>query len=486
MSGYTRKVPRFDKEKRPVFKKIGARGVSDEAGKTPILDCDNRRSHDAGYVHDVELTTASALWDYLQKEVKIRDDAKLHEEIKKLLEYRNHLSIRDSFREAMFANTSGYEPLLADSFIKSSIPIDFFTKREISFRGRSYDYDFSPYFDGNFSLDLSKYFFSIHPLVSSTAVPPVSFEKHEAFLRKAQWQYHGRNNLATSDSDASWRELQDSLEPSLLDEDVLGGFGDWLEYFPPDNQFLLIGDTNHNNSVIKEWIVTGDYIPSLASNGFTDLVIERTIDLKDDIKAFYSGEASKDQIAALLVNGILELCKQARKHGIQIHALDRQIDAASPGKILPFRHRNDERLAEDIKKAVGDKKTAVIYGSAHFSYKNGLYDSLARSNCRVVNLHEGFKDYQDPVVKQNATYPAAYVFLLEQQTVIASRGNYLRKLAPANDSYLTHSVLPTEREKEISKFRERFDSARSVNPKKYQEFTVEDIVFRFENPLQIK
>lgn len=478
------KNPRLQKEQRSKFKRAGNREVSDDR-KIPILDCDNRRSGDAGFVHDVEQTTADALWLHLQIEAGIRELAEMCRQVERKAreEVKSLLSLGGDFVAAVGENYFAprtpeiehpYKPLLRDKKIH-------FTQNQYDtfFRSEAYEINsFKP-----LVID-PKTFFEPTPAPVPAAPPPVSFEQHEAFLSKARWRYGG--NGAPVDLDESWRALQESLEPSLLDEDVLGGFGDWLENFPADNQFLLIGDTNHDNRAIETWKNGGEYIPLLARKGFTDLVVERSIEVNDDIKALYAGYADQDQIRNLKKHGILALCLEAQRHGIQVHALDRQLDSASVKEVLPFRHHNEERLAAEIKDAVGDRKTAVIYGASHFAYENGLYDLLGRSNSRVINLHEGLKDYHDPVVKMNATYPAAYVLVLEEQTVVASKRNYGREVAPSRDDYLRDSVLPAEREKEISKFREKFDAAREADPKKYGGFTVEEIVFKYENAYWMK
>lgn len=471
MSFYA-KNPRLKKETRPTFRRAGLREIS-EGRKTPIYDCDNRRSGDVGYAHDVEETTAEGLWSHLQTELNIQELAKLYkEQAQRTSEKVENIISSFSGASASAIGKNYYKPN-PQYLLSLPNPYDFFSNS-----GNKIVFPISPI------IDLGKY----KKLFDRPApVPPssVPFEKHEAFLSQARWK-RGDNGTPPTNLDESWNALQESLKPSLLDEDVLGGFGDWLENFPLDNQFLLIGDTNHNNPALITWRNEGEYIPLLASNLFTDLVVEKSIEVNDDIKALYAGSADKDQIRNLKKQGILTLCLEAKRHGIQVHALDRQLNSEFVQEILPFRHHNEERLAGEIKDAVGDRKTAVIYGASHFAYKNGLHDLLGRSNSRVINLHQGLGDYHDPVVKMNADYPAPYVFLLEEQTVVASKRNYGREVAPTHDGYLGHCVLPAEREKEISKFRQRFDVAREANPEKYAQFTVEDIVFRYENAFKMR
>lgn len=445
-------------EPKPHFKIVGKR-VDPNGISQRFSTIDNHRSNDfGGFRHDPLWMSCDAMLSYLER--RILDDK--GQKSPALPVYKGLISgNHNGFKEAFFKIFSG---AVLNSYKLEVNPA----------------FQINPNQSGSLTRVAQK---SFSPISQSSELDPRLSDlldrlsqsyctDEEAFRRGSRW----RSLLGANNTDDAWEEFQETLKPSLAEEDVLGGFEDWLENFPPDHQYLMIGDTNHYNRNIRAWLEEGATIPALAHKGFKDIVLEMPIEIASALHAHHFRYESDQHLQELSKRNILSFCDTARKHGIRVHAFDRQIHNKPTSETYAQRHRHDEELAYDIRRTTKDRQTVVIYGAAHFSHNNGLYDLLGRQRSRVINVHEDLEDYRDPKFSMNARFPADYVFLIDSGTVIASRGVYSRQNIIQEDHYLLNSVIPAEQERECEKFRIRFTMAREKNPEKYGAYDPEEII----------
>jgi hypothetical protein len=476
---------RQKKEERPRFKVVAHHEIEGASKRdTRILNIDNRRSDSfGGYTHDVrQIITEDELWEALGKLVEQKEIA-----AKQAEKYnRHHTSSFDDFY-----NSSS----LAGAFSRSArVGSSIFSAPASGYKLPSLRNSFAEALNAPEILKIfdsitDRSFLDTLKLPEYIDFPPIemkeppfdpfkAWKEEQQFRSAASWRMKDKEKPS-----ADWIEAQKNLKPSLLDEDDLGSFDDWMDFTPLSTQYLLIGDTNHGNKAISTWLSSGVFLVKLKEKGFTDVVMERPYENKTLMESLNGGDASVlDEDVIMKHVGDREFMSKAHSLGLRVHCLDWQISNEIKTKsemisILYERHKNDEVLAEEIKKTTGDRKTAVIYGSAHFAYENGLADLLGHEKCRHVNIHENLEDYLDPLVKQNARFPAPYVYVIEEDAVIASRGRYQRDIPPAKDSYLKNVVLPSEEEKNIDKFSADFENVKSsYNSEIIKNITVDAIV----------
>ena len=292
-------------------------------------------------------------------------------------------------------------------------------------------------------------------------------ETEDAFHERSRYQL-----VLNKEMPEGWEELQESLEPSLIDEDCLGGFGEWLSG-GCDQQFILMGDTNHFDKDLRGWIFKGEYLESLKSAGVTDLVIEYSLDAQPILSRLYKGEfKSMKSLSAALKNELNEnvdvsriatLAMRAKRHGMRLHALDQDLTSfLEPGeekspKFAFNRLQKDKPLSKAIKDAVGNRKTAILYGAGHFRYETSLIEQLGQNNCRVIDLYNDLEKYRQHGVLMNAKYVSPYALITGENMVIMTRGKYMRNI-PANADQTLASVKMGLQQEEIIKFKDRIIS----------------------------
>lgn len=328
-----------------------------------------------------------------------------------------------------------------------------------------------------------KVFDEIHDKTFSQIEPEIKIPSAEEKQRKEDWEAErkfreGARYLLKSDNlvDASWTNAQKSLKPSLLDEDTLGTFEEWMDFHPPGLQYLLIGDTNHGNKNIQNWVKDGQYIEHLARKGFKHIVLERPAYLLPILEQINNGDESALSHPEIITWDLQEICTQAMRHGIKVHSFDEQVTKIRSSG-MTNRHKYDETLYEEITKATGADKTAIIYGAGHFAYKRSLSDLLGLEKCRHINIHSNLEHYMKPL-RINSIEPAPYVYVVEEAQVIASDGKYVRAIKPVRDRILMKMVVPNLQEHEQKLFDKELLAAKAENPEKYADIKSDEMVNR--------
>lgn len=285
---------------------------------------------------------------------------------------------------------------------------------------------------------------------------PIPIETDEAFHARSQYRYkHGNRNV-----DEAWDALQKTLKPSLAEEDVLGDFDTWMSRTPSDIQYLMIGDTNHSNNDIDNWIWDGAYLASLKEQGFNDLVMEWSIKYKPVLDDYFNNHNSEIFISPK----IDQLCKMAKHHGVRLHAFDEHIGtdfiSKVPNKRFGYeRFRHDQIIKQHVTDTLGDRKSAFIYGAAHFKVQRSLVELLGKDRCRSINLHADLNHYREAafISKINARYQIPYTYLIKENTAISNFGDYGRRQSLHNDE-VTCSIMMGLQEEEIVQFLERYQT----------------------------
>ncbi len=254
-------------------------------------------------------------------------------------------------------------------------------------------------------------------------------------------------------------EKNGKIKHSIHDEDVLGDFDSWVANRPDDVQYLMMGDTNHQDENVQAWINDGKYMQALKKNGYADLVIERPASAEKPVQDYIKGKIGiadlRSQLKELNVPpfSLIKLAKSAKDAGIMLHMFDEQLLDKRNTRIDTFwveRRDHDIDMAEKIKERFGDKRLAVIYGAAHFQHEGWMTDKLGKEKCAVVNVHKDLQEYKHSL-RWNVAMPAPCTLVLEEEKVVASHGRYGRNI-PANLDHVTGSIRRVEQKKEIELF----------------------------------
>jgi len=428
---------RLKKEPKPKFKAAGSK----ESRR--LFTIDNRRGDRfAGYQHNISLMTADELWDELIAEVNF---ALL------LPPKQPAANLGAAF------NSAAYRTNVARPFFEKplNIPSSTFMRNFMNVVEQTHQSDDRNRYrlepgQGSVSRELQASLASILFTRNFTNAD----EQTRQFDDRNRYRFEpGQKTVSTE-----WIALQAGLKPSLADEDVLGTWDEWVANTPPGTQFILLGDTNHYNAVIHAWLENGKYMPALARQGFKDTVVEAST------RRLRKKKALRAQAAGL---------------GVTLHAFDEQLDLKR-SQAMKTRHTNDTVLADGIKNTIGDRPAVVVYGAAHFAYIGGLHDQLGREKCRHINIHANLEDFHHSTYKPNAAFPAPYAYLIEEDTVVATFGNYQRDVKPSRDDYLKTIVIPNEQEKQIDLFKERYKDALARDPAIFGKVNPDDVIERIK------
>lgn len=469
----------FKKTKHSIKLRSGtARPNPNGEGLQRVFQIDNRRAeHFASLLHTPQdVVTADTLWEMLQK--KIRDARKL--DLSSVFELslpflRTCLNHVENPMQLSYEEYS--RPRLGDCTenFNDKVSYEIELKPLMYIEEPSLDQQFNMY-ENMSEEEIQAWNESIKKTIEkySKASKNKRINARPAVKLETEAEFHERSRyrlVSNDDVPEGWNELQESLPPSLLDEDCLGSFGDWLSRTPDDIQYILMGDTNHTNDDLASWRIGGAYLESLKFAGVTDLVLEYPLEAKPFIDAFYEGKISNQKVLSdalstvipkrLSPNVYAELIANAKQLGIRVHALDEQLlnpgDIRSP-RFMFDRCAHDKVLSERIKECVGDRKTAILYGAAHYRYEDSLIEQLGVDSCKVVDVYSDLEDYKTgspALTVSSATHVPSYAYILDKDTVVMTNGDYLRKKS-ANFDIFVESINMGAQEVEIEKFKSRF------------------------------
>lgn len=287
----------------------------------------------------------------------------------------------------------------------------------------------------------------------------------------------------------AWLEAQKLTGPSMLDEDVLWpGFNDGIAMLPPGTQFFCMGDANHRDVRMQDWLYAEmPYLEALKDKGFNDIVLELNEAFEPIMRIYAQSKNRKaiyPQLKRALADKLTELNSSslsdynarrylkcaARVHdaGLQFHCLDQQSHSNRPLSLLE-RIEHEKNLVERIKTRVGSRPTAIVYGSDHFMYDNMMTALLGVEKCHVTAIHRGIYSYRKFGMSSNIWRQPDRCFIMNDYTeaelskcpalaklnpaTVKPFGRYGRSVPTTEDRFL-QNVMGNAQRREIDRFEE--------------------------------
>lgn len=481
------------RRQKPHFKQVGTR--VDAAGQSaPVCDIDNHRSPDnfGGYMHRFDVPTLAELQEIAERLIDDREMHEINEKFEENKKRRFLTGLGDVFARSAgsmyIEQEKKYEPpgRLSSEFVDTLYRIgdgpannfNSISLKDFFSQGMSHAQEAGLTGNSMLSQPFSPFDEKASAARTTESGSPQICENDDLFEEHARWRF----KYSTDQIDPEWEALQESLAPSLCDEDVLGSWDEFFERRQTQPQFLLLGDSNHYDKDLRKWFEGGAYIHSLKEMGIRHLVVEAPERCTNAVQRFYSGSTREHDPAFLESFRLSSICESGKAAGIRIHCLDQQLDE---GKVPSNedRYRHEEPLAQAIQRAVGSGKTAIIYGGGHFSYQGGLMDLLGRDKCLLLDVYSSLETYRNHFLKTNRNYVAPYVYLVEEDRVIKPHGKYGRDSQPSRDRFL-QAVQQVETERVHEKFEGWLSDRVNYDLDRYGRITAKEVYREYEQPNQ--
>lgn len=179
------------------------------------------------------------------------------------------------------------------------------------------------------------------------------------------------------------RRIYNIKNKAEITGEVQDEFGDFLTKSTEGSIYTLIGDGNHTNADVNQFISSDDFIKSLAEAGNLHVCLEVPIQHQDLADALHNQEITKDEFVDLMkervslhnngrdvslddaLNRVATQIDTARQYGMKTHFVDPGHNYDTSTREGMRKRLDDTEMAKNILNATGGQKTAVIYGSAH-------------------------------------------------------------------------------------------------------------------------
>ncbi len=252
--------------------------------------------------------------------------------------------------------------------------------------------------------------------------------------------------------DKEYTALMDSLEPSPCDADILyDSLPGFIDAAASKKRFLVMGDANHGDEAIQNFIYGDNVVQSVVQAGYSQLYLELPPAFEPFVRDHARGMLNEGQAlgaccaayralnggsdSKTLLSNALALSRQVHGAGMEIFCMD---DDRGPEPGQPFniveRIKADDGFAAYIKARAGRQAKAwVIAGALHGAYKGGLDDQLGGEDAVArVNIHAdlGFlkRTSRGPLDRVHIDNPPRYCYSIKHDIVVQPREDYGRKV----------------------------------------------------------